>query len=42
VAALRKGKKQKSKGGKQIAKALKIFVSKVKKTQKRQYGGATR
>jgi len=38
VAALRKGKKQKSKGGKQIAKALKIFVSKVKKTQKRQYG----
>jgi len=38
VAAIRKGKKQKSKGGKQIAKALKIFVSKVKKTQKRQYG----
>jgi len=38
VAALRKGKKQKSKGGKQIAKALKIFVRKVKKTQKRQYG----
>jgi len=42
VAAIRKGKKQKSKGGKQIAKALKIFVRKVKKTQKRQYGGATR
>jgi len=38
VAAIRKGRKQKSKGGKQIAKALKIFVSKVKKTQKRQYG----
>jgi len=38
VAAIRKGKKQKSKGGKQIAKALKIFISKVKKTQKRQYG----
>jgi len=42
VAALRKGKKQKSKGGKQIAKALKIkvskFVSKIKKTQKRRYG----
>jgi len=38
VAAIRKGKKQKSKGGKQIAKALKIFVSKVKKTQKRRYG----
>ena len=38
VAALRKGKKQKSKGGKQIAKALKIFVRKVKKTQKRKYG----
>ena len=42
VAAIRKGKKQKSKGGKQIAKALKMFVRKVKKTQKRQYGGATR
>ena len=42
VAAIRKGKKQKSKGGKQIAKALKIkvskFVSKIKKTQKRRYG----
>jgi len=42
VAALRKGKKQKSTAGKQIAKALKIkvskFVSKIKKTQKRRYG----
>jgi len=42
VSALRKGKKQKSKGGKQIATALKIkvskFVSKIKKTQKRRYG----
>jgi len=42
VAAIRKGKKQKSKGGKQIAKALKIkvskIISKIKKTQKRRYG----
>jgi len=42
VAAIRKGKKQKSKGGKQIAKALKIkvskIISKIKKTQKRKYG----
>jgi len=43
VSKWRRGKRLgKSKGGKQIAKALKIFVSKVKKTQKRQYGGATR
>jgi len=42
VAAIRKGKKQKSKGGKQIARALKIkvskIISKIKKTQKRKYG----
>jgi len=42
VSAIRKGKKQKSKGGKQIAKALKIkvskIISKIKKTQKRRYG----
>ena len=42
VSAIRKGKKQKSKGGKQIAKALKIKISKIisrtKKQCKRKYG----
>jgi len=41
VAAIRKGKKQKSKGGKQIAKALKIKISKIiskTKKRKRKYG----
>jgi len=42
VSAIRKGKKQKSKGGKQIAKALKIKISKIisrtKKQRKRKYG----